>query len=381
LRFSIGALAVVVVFGIAVLGWTRYHGQNESSVSPVPTQSEILSEPPPPPKPQKQWIEAKGLHVTGWIAGSKNSFAHLIDLCNKTELNTLVIDVKDSDGIVSYDTNVPLEREMKASARAIADIESVMKQMADNNIYPIARIAVFKDPIVAKKRPDLAVLKADGSIWTDNHRTGWANPYKRDVWDYNIAIAKDAAERGFKEIQWDYVRFPSDGRVSACIYPGKTEQTESEVIADFLKYAKQELEPYGVVISADIFGLTSLVKHDMGIGQTIKLMAEHVDYICPMVYPSHYARGEYGIPNPDVQPYKTVSLSLADALKSVEGTDCKVRPWLQDFSLRARYGKAEVLAQRKAAEELGITEFLLGTRGSSTPSPLCRRQSRKVKEN
>lgn len=360
MRLGIAALAVVVVLGVAVLGWTRWQGTERSAVSNQPSKIELETmEPEPPPTPEKQWIEAKGLHVTGWIAGSKNRFAHLVDLCNKTELNALVIDVKDSDGTVSYNTDVPLEREIKASTRAIADIDAVIKLMEENDIYPIARVTVFKDPILAKKKPEFAVLNPSGGLWTDRIGTGWANPYKKEVWEYNVEIAKDAARRGFKEIQWDYVRFPSDGRVSQCVYPDKTDQTQSEVIAEFLKYAKEELEPFGVVISADIFGLTSLVRHDMGIGQTIKMMAEHVDYICPMVYPSHYARGEYGIPNPDVEPYRTVKLSLGDALKSIEGTDCKIRPWLQDFSLRARYGKAEVLAQRRAAEELGITEFLL----------------------
>ncbi len=340
--------------------------ENSPSKSEPPTKSaatqatQIEPEPEKPKKPEKQFMEVRGLHVTGWIAGGKKSFGKLVDLVNETELNALCIDIKDSDGVLSYDTDVPLAREIKASRHAIGDIDYVMKTMEENNIYPIARIAVFKDPIIAKMKPELAVTSTKGGIWLDRHRTGWANPYKKEVWDYNIDIAIDAAKRGFKEIQWDYVRFPSDGPISTCVYPGKDGRNQSEVIQDFLEYARKRLEPYGVVISADIFGLTSLTTHDMGIGQTVRMIAENVDYICPMVYPSHYAKYEYGIPHPNAAPYQTVRYSLGDHLEEVEGTKAKVRPWLQDFSLYGvHYGRDEVIAQRKAAAEMGVTEFLL----------------------
>jgi hypothetical protein len=200
--------------------------------------------------------------------------------------------------------------------------------MEDNHIYSIARIAVFKDPILANGSQKLAIHRKSGGLWRDRTGTGWADPYSKAVWDYNIDIAIDAAKRGFKEIQWDYVRFPSDGRVSECVYPNKNNRTESEVISDFLQYARKRLEPYNVFMSADIFGLTSIAHHDMGIGQTIKLIADNVDYICPMVYPSHYANYEYGIPNPNSAPYQTVRLSLGDHVKEIQGTKAKVRPWL-----------------------------------------------------
>lgn len=309
---------------------------------------------------RKEIVEVRGLHVTGWIAGGKKSFGKLVDLVNKTELNALCIDVKDSDGILSYNTSVPLERQIKASHHAIGNVGYMMKTMLDSDVYPIARIAVFKDPVLANARPDLAIHSSGGGLWRDRTGTGWANPYNRAVWDYNIDLAIDAAKRGFKEIQWDYVRFPSDGRVSATVYPGKDSRSESEVIRDFLRYARKRLSPYNVVMSADIFGLTSIVGHDMGIGQTVKLIAENVDYVCPMVYPSHYANYEYGIPNPNKAPYETVRLSLGDHVEAITGTKAKVRPWLQDFSLYGvHYGREQVIAQRKAAAEMGITEFIL----------------------
>jgi hypothetical protein len=241
----------------------------------------------------------------------------------------------------------------------VSDIDGVLKTMKEHNIYPIARIVCFKDKYLPKKKPELGVQSSAGGLWKDRAGYTWLNPYDKRTWDYNIDLAIDCAKRGFKEIQWDYVRFPSDGHTSLCVFPKKTPAPPNQVVTQFLKYASERLEPYGVVISADLFGLTSLVKHDMGIGQVIQDMSKHVDYICPMIYPSHYAKGEYGMPNPDVQPYKTVRLSLADSLKRVKGTKCKVRPWLQDFSLYSHYGPAQVLAQRKAAKELGVTEFLL----------------------
>lgn len=356
IKISLTAAGLALITGVAFTQFRPHDLPSKAIVTKKPAAKKITVQ----TKPQKEFIIAKGLHVTGWIAGGKNSLQKLIDLCNKTELNALCIDVRDSDGVVSFDTNVPLERQIKASRHCIADIKGVMAKLKENDIYPIARIVVFKDPILATAVPEMAVKRTDGSLWRDHRGIAWANPYDKRVWDYTIDIAIECAKLGFKEIQWDYVRFPSDGRVSQCVYRGKTDQTESEVIADFLKYARNRLEPYGVVISADLFGLTSLVKHDMGIGQTIKMIAENVDYICPMVYPSHYALGEYNIPNPNKAPYKTAFLSLRDAVKQLKGTKCKIRPWLQDFSLYGvHYGPAEVLAQRKAAREVGLTEFLL----------------------
>lgn len=365
--------------GIAV---AQFQSSQPFGIKPKPVTTNSPAKLAAPVKPQKQIIEARGLHVTGWIAGGKNSFQKLIDVCNKTEINTLCIDIKDSDGVVSYDTSVPLERKVHASRKCIANIQSVIKKMQDNNIYPIARIVVFKDPILASAVPSLAVQNPNGSVWKDHRGISWANPYDQRVWDYNVDIAIECAKLGFKEIQWDYVRFPSDGRVSQCTYPGRDKKTESQVIESFLKHARKRLEPYGVVMSADIFGLTSLVKHDMGIGQTIQLIAKNVDYICPMVYPSHYALGEYHIPNPNKAPYRTVLLSLGDAVKKVKGTNCKIRPWLQDFSLYGvHYGPAEIAAQRKAAKEVGLTEFILwNPRCKYTTSSLASEKSCKVAE-
>jgi hypothetical protein len=220
---------------------------------------------------------------------------------------------------------------------------------------------VFKDQVLPNKRPDLAVHNAEGRVFHDRAGFVWADPYSKSVWDYNVAIAKEAAKVGFSEVQFDYVRFPDVNRNLKLIFPAADERPKAEVIRDFLGYAKEQLAPTGVKVSADIFGLVSTVKDDLGIGQHLESLGEVVDYLSPMVYPSHYALGEYGISDPDAAPYTTVYKSLKDADRRLDAAKApaKLVPWLQDFSLRHHYGPAEVRAQIKAAQDLGIDEWYL----------------------
>lgn len=352
LAFAAAALVLAVA---ATFALTR--DETEDSRPARGASNQETSEPAPPPKPEKVRVQAKGLYMTGWTVGVSR-YDKLIKLVEDTELNAVVIDVKD-DGAVSYDTEVPLEREVEASRKMFRDPEKILADLEKKNIYTIARISCFRDSVVPPKRPDLAIQNADGTPWKDRAGYTWLNPYKKETWDYNVDIAIDAARKGFKEIQFDYVRFPSEG-YGTRVVPDKTEQSAAEVISEFLKYAREKLEAENVWVAVDIFGLTGLVDHDMGIGQTIKSIAENVDYICPMVYPSHYNKGEYGIPDPNREPYQTVYLSVRDSVKRIEGTGAKVRPWLQDFSLYGvTYGPEQVKAQIKAASDAGINEYLL----------------------
>lgn len=306
----------------------------------------------------------KGAYSTGWIAGSKY-FDPLIAFIQKTEVNALVVDIKDDTGSTSYQSKVPLAKKINANVSKIKSIENLMETLKSNDIYPIARIVCFKDPLLAKARPDLAVKSKKGGLWYDRQGLAWVDPHNREVWDYAIDLAKEAAALGFKEIQFDYVRFASDGVLSDIIYPYATGQSKAEVIRDFLAYARKELSVYGVILSADVFGLVCSVPDDLGIGQQLELIAEEVDYICPMVYPSHYYRGTYGLENPNAKPYETVYKSLTDAMQRIEGKRAKLRPWLQDFSLGYTYGRAELQAQIKAAKDAGIEEWLFW-------NPTCR---------
>ncbi|MGE5605266.1 MAG: putative glycoside hydrolase [Bacteroidota bacterium] len=301
----------------------------------------------------------KGVYATGWMTGRTDFIEKMLDFTSKTEVNSMVIDVKDDSGRISYRSKVALAQATGASYPKFDPVK-VTKLLRQNNVYPIARIVVFKDPYLAGKRPDLAVKSVQGGIWRDFKGLAWVDPYNRDVWDYNVAVAKEAAGFGFKEIQFDYVRFTSDGVLKNCHYSFSNGRSKSDTIADFLKYAYQELKPLGVKVSADVFGLTCSAQRDMGIGQVFEKIAENVDIICPMVYPSHYTRGDFNIPDPDRNPYQTVYRSMMDA--KVKAATLKkpviIRPWLQDFSLRNRYGRDQLLAQIKAVQDAGLQEWI-----------------------
>jgi hypothetical protein len=330
----------------------RYENQTVMLVATdaAGNRREILLDTAPPP-------QIKGIHVSISIAADRNLFKKMVDLVKRTELNGMEIDIKDESGAVGYSSEVPLAKEVGSPLTASAmDIGRDMDKCWYNDIYPIARIVCFKDPIVAAKRSDLAVKNKSGGRWGDGK---WLDPYNHEVWDYLLGLAQEASRKGFKEIQLDYVRFPSDGDTSTCVFPANDGKTKDETIQAFLQYMRDGLKPQGVVLSADVFGLTASDQGDMGIGQNITGMAQYLDYVCPMVYPSHYNAGEYNIGNPEANPHDIVYRSLVDFQAKLEGTACKLRPWLQDFSLRLTYGVSEVQAQINACYELGINEWLL----------------------
>lgn len=303
----------------------------------------------------------KAVYATGWIAGHSSRLADLLALVHSTELNSVVIEIKDDTGVVSYRSGVATAELIRASVAKIQDISGALDLLKKNGVYPIARLVVFKDPVFAAARPDLAVHDASGRVWHDKQGSTWTDPRQRQVWEYNLELAKEAAALGFREIQFDYVRFPDDARLSAANDTDSMGRSRSDVIEQFLEYAWKELEPTGVVVTADVFGLVCSASTDMGIGQTLQSIAKHVDYIAPMVYPSHYRKGEYGIANPNAQPRETVARSLKDGASRLNASKSRARliPWLQDFSLGYPYGPAEVRAQIDAALALGIQEFML----------------------
>lgn len=273
----------------------------------------------------------------------------------------MVIDIKDDQGTLTYRSSVPLAVELGQSRFKVQNIRELLSLLYAHRIYPIARLVVFKDNVLPRRYPELAVQDERGRVWQDKKGLTWTDPYNRRVWEYNVELAKEAAALGFREIQFDYVRFPDVPRNTTLIFPAQDGRSKVEVIQGFLRYARQELRPYGVKVTADIFGLVTTAQDDMGIGQRLEELAEVVDYLHPMVYPSHYAPGEYGLADPDAVPYTTVKLSLSDALHRLSGRpgSARIIPWLQDFSLYHVYGPAEVRAQIKAAQELGLNEWFL----------------------
>lgn len=317
----------------------------------------------PVPQPENIWA----VYSTGWAAGHPKLFNELLRFIDETCINSLVVDVKDDSGVVSYYSEVPLVQTIGAW-RPKMDPRRILRVLKDHGVYPIARVVVFKDPILAKKRPELAVKNKNGEVWRDHKGLAWVDPNSKEVWDYNIQIAKEAIEIGFPEVQFDYVRYTSDGPIDECVYPFTQGRDKAQVIQDFLEYARKEIEATGAILSADIFGLVCSNPGDLGIGQNLEKMADAVGVLSPMVYPSHYYKGTYGIKNPDAEPYLTVYKSLIDAQKRLKDSQVEIRPWLQDFSLASKYERTEILAQIKAAKDAGVQNWLFW-------NPSCRYNS------
>lgn len=325
----------------------------------------------------KNRVKVKGIYMTGYTVGSPDKFNKLIDLVKTTELNAVVIDVKDDTGLMTYESGLPEVAFTGANKKVrIKDIDAVMKVLRENNIYAIARIVTFKDRIAGDKYANLAVKNTSGGIWRDRNGMSWLNPYNKESWDYIVDIAEEAVIKGFDEIQFDYVRFPTDGNVKIIDY-GKSAagKSKAEAIAEFLSYGRDRLSRMGAVVSADVFGLVTTTKDDMHIGQHLESIARSVDVICPMVYPSHYGKGSYGVAEPDFEPYRIVNRSMSvaqDRIAAIEDTERKalLRPWLQDFTASylpryKKYGPAEIRAQIKATYDAGAEEWLLWNAGNN----------------
>jgi hypothetical protein len=302
----------------------------------------------------------RGVHFSGWAAGSKSAREKFRANMKSGGFNAVAIALKDYDGRV-FVRDVPLARATGAFMNAIPDLPGVVAEFRADGIYSIARVAVFKDDHLARARPDLAVKFPDGRIWENDKGTAWVDPYRKEVWEYAVDIASRAAAAGFQEIQFDFIRFPSDGKTRQCRYSraDHSPAAATAALTGFLKYARERLSPLGVKISICTFGLTTSVDNGMGIGQRLADMAALVDAVSPMMYPSHYAKGEYGLKNPNAQPYLTIQRGVKDAMTRMNSRPEALRPYLQDFSLGVRYDAAKVRAQIRAVEELGVREWIL----------------------
>ncbi|MUT68145.1 putative glycoside hydrolase [Paenibacillus sp. NEAU-GSW1] len=324
--------------------------------------------------PQPDAPAVKGIYVTAHSAGGAR-MSSLLKLIDDTDLNSMVIDVKDDNGYITYPTETPELLEMGTPQKYIKDIGSLMSTLKQHDIYPIARIVVFKDTALARKQPDLSYLHADGTIWKNGRGESFVNPYREEVWKYNVDIAKEAARLGFKEIQFDYVRFPEgfEKRADSLTFT-KTDESRVSVVAGFVKYAREQLEPLGVRVSVDIFGYAASVPAAEGIGQDFVKISNDVHVISPMIYPSHYSTGWFDQKDPDKSPYATIKGAMADTHKKLDPTgDSKpiIRPWIQDFTASwlgkghyVKYGKTEVEAQIKALQDSGVNEYLLWNAGN-----------------
>jgi hypothetical protein len=316
----------------------------------------------------------RGIYVTGHSAGGEK-FSQLTKLIDATDLNAMVIDVKDDHGYLTYkpDEKSPFKDIGKPY---IKDPKKLLKTLEQKQIYPIARVVVFKDTALANQKPEWS-FKEGNKVWKNGRGESFVNPFVKEVWDYNVQIAIEAAKMGFQEIQFDYVRFPEgfENRDGSLVYSMgdykdvKMDNVQKRVraVTDFVAYAREQLKPYGVKVSVDIFGYTATLPEAPGIGQNFSKISEHVDVISSMIYPSHWT-SYFGIAKPDIEPYRLITeYAKLEKVKLAElKTPPMSRPWLQDFTASwlgsgnyLKYGKKEVEDQIRALKDQGINEYLL----------------------
>ncbi|MCU0620136.1 MAG: putative glycoside hydrolase [Gemmatimonadales bacterium] len=312
-----------------------------------------------PPRP------VRGLYVNAWAFGSSR-FERLLDLVDGTEVNSLVIDVKDDTGYLTYRSSVPTAVAIGANGQLRArDTRARLDAMRARGLHPIARIVVAKDPLLAARRPGWAIQHREGGLWRDRAGNAWVDAFQDSVWIYAAALAEEAVCVGFAEIQYDYVRFPDEppSRRASAVFPGRRDgESLRDGVADGLRLLQARTRALGVPCTIDVFGLTTSVSGDLGIGQVWEDLVSSSDAVLPMVYPSHYRRGEYGVAHPNADPYAVVHRALRDAQRRSAslGHPAEIRPYLQAFTLGApRYSPEQVRAQVRAARALGIEGWVL----------------------
>lgn len=324
----------------------------------------------------------KGIYVTSNSTQGKK-MDELVKFIKDSNLNTMVIDVKDDTGNITMKLNTG-NKQVDKNTLDIVDGKKLLKKLHDNNIYPIARIVTFKDTKLANDHPEWTFKNSDGSVWTNGKGDSFVNPFMKEVWKYDIDVAKAAAKAGFQDIQFDYVRFPEgfENQADSLTY-NKGEYKNSKMssgdqrvdtITKFLEYANKELKPMGVNVSADVFGYSALVENAPGIGQSFPKISKNVDAISSMIYPSHWSNGDFGLQAPDTEPYKTVNryIQKENSLLDTLGKDKPIsRPWIQDFTASylgagnyIEYDAKAISEEVQALKDNGVNEFLLWNAGN-----------------
>ena len=315
--------------------------------------------------------QVKAIYMTNWVAGDKKLRSSLVKIADDTEINSIVIDIKDYTGRIGFEVSDPLLKELGAYERRIADIKEFIEELHKKNIYVIGRISVFQDKYLVGRRPDLAVRrKSDGGVWKDFKNISWLDPGSKEVWGYIAALAKESYGVGFDDLNFDYIRFPSDGNMSDIAFPVSAKRNKVEVLSEFFAYLDSQLADISIPISADVFGMVATNYDDLNIGQVLEQIAPHFDYIAPMVYPSHYPPTFQGFKNPAAHPYEIVLYSMSKAVERLiaasstpasptsQGGPSKLRPWIQDFDLGATYDAEKVRAEIQAVYDSGLTSWM-----------------------
>ncbi len=316
----------------------------------------------------------KGIYITACVVGTPSWRESLKKLVETTELNSVVIDIKDYSGTISFlDSDFP---QANVSGCRVADMKEFVEELHKSNIYVIGRITVFQDPFYTKLHPELAVKKkSDGGVWKDHKGLAFIDVGAKPYWDYVVSLSKKSYALGFDELNFDYIRYPSDGNMKDTNYTWTIgTSTKPQMLRSFFAYLHDNLEDTKVKISADLFGMTTTNNDDLGIGQVLEDTLEYFDFVDPMVYPSHYPPTWNGFKNPAEHPYEVIKLSMQGGINKEQAlrvslgistsTPSKLRPWLQDFDMGANYGVPEVRAQIKATHDIGLTSWLVWDAGN-----------------
>ena len=317
----------------------------------------------------KEFPVVRALYVNRFAAQSTKRMRQLIQIADETEINALVLDMKDEFGLNFKTANAEWARNA-GTAGTVRNLGALLDTLRAHRILPIARLVVFKDSVTARVHPDWTIRRQDNSIWRDKQGLAWVNPYHRELWNYNIGLGEELAKMGFGEIQFDYIRFPEPyPSLPKQVFPGSEGVPKPEVLAGFLKDANARYDKLGVRTTADIFGLVTTVGGALEVGQWWEKISPQVDVVLPMVYPSHYPRGSFGLPSPNAEPRKVISIALTRARQRDQKLGITapehVRPWLQAFTLgKPPYGPAEVEAQKQGTYDAGYDGWVLWHPGS-----------------
>jgi len=380
-RFFILVVALIIL----LIGGTLVYSFFSKPKTEIPVVTETL--PPEPPKPVVTHISTptpvRAVYLSSWVAASPTPLKRVMDLVETTEVNAVVLDIKDATGKVSFLVDNPIVKDTGSPENRIKTVNEFINALHAKNIYVIGRISTFQDPYLTKVKPELALKKkSDGTVWKDKKGLAFLDPANKAVWDYNVALANASYELGFDEINFDYIRYPSDGNVKDIDYKLTTKAdgtttTRAENIETFMKFVNEQVRIAhpDIKTSADLFGLVTTETTDMGIGQVLEKALPYFDYIGPMIYPSHYAKGEYGVAEPAKNPTIIVTKALAGAKKKIDAMLAdpnaselvkshvkysQIRPWIQDFTIGGVTYTADMIkAQMKAVYDSGLDSWMM----------------------
>ena len=366
---SLFGVVSVGYFGLPSLNSVSY--SNDLIKAPQPATTPAIAPIVPIveiPKPQIVVIhlatpaQVKGIYMSQCVVGTPSFRERLVKLIDTTELNSVIIDIRDYTGKISFTTDNPILKDMVSDACGASDMKSFISELHDKNIYVIGRITVFQNPYYTKAHPEQAVQTKGGGVWKDNKGLSFVDVGAKPYWDTVVELSKVSYEQGFDEINYDYVRFPSDGPMSQVVYSWGKGLTKADALKEFFQYLHDKLEPTGAILSVDLFGMTTSNYDDLNIGQVLENAAPYFDFVSPMVYPSHYPPTWSGFKNPAANPYEVVKIAMqkgVERLKAMGENPLKLRPWLQDFDLGATYDKEKILAQIKATYDVGLNSWML----------------------